>query len=147
LVYKLFAFAAIVGAACLISGVYMINDTAALLSRSQKTTAAVVGYYLQDEVYYPIFDFKDLSGSTVTAQGVDGGTNRMYRIGQLVPILYDSDNPSEGVRANTLIGIWLGPMFLTIMGAFDMVLSLGLYWRKIKAHKSAPPASREFSKF
>ncbi len=113
----------------------MINDTFALLDRSQKTTAIVVDYYLQDEVYYPIFNFKDMSGSTVTAQGVDGGTNRMYRIGQLVPILYESDNPSEGVRANTLIGIWLGPIFLMTMGAFDMVLSLGLYWRKLSLRR------------
>jgi len=139
LVDKIFVFAAIIGTLALISGLYMANDTFALLNRSQKTTATIIGYHLQDEVYYPIFNFKDLSGSTVTAQGIDGSTNRMYSTGQKVPILYDPINPSVNVRLDKLVDIWLGPMFLTIMGAFDMVLSIGLYWRKLNAHKRAPP--------
>jgi len=131
LVDKIFVFATIIGAACIIMGLFMVNNTITLVNTSQKTTATVVSFNVRDSVYYPIFSFTDASGSTMTAQGIGGGeTNRTYRIGQKVPIIYDATNPAETVRVNTLLSIWLGPMFLTIMGGFDTTLSLVLYWRR-----------------
>ena len=140
MVDKILAFAAIFGAICLVSGVYMINDTTVLLGRSQETTATVVDYILH-EVYYPIFEFKDTAGLTVTAQSIDSSPSMEYNIRRKVPILYNSINPSENVRINTLSNIWLGPILLTVMGAFNVVLSVGLYWKKLKTNDLAPPAS------
>ena len=81
LVDKIFAFALIIGAASLITGLFMINNTITLLNTSQKTTATVLDYYTQGEVYYPIFNFQDPSGSTITVKSTDGSINREYRIG------------------------------------------------------------------
>ncbi len=128
MVDKIFTLTAIIGAACLISGFFMIIDTITLLNTSQKTMATVVDYYIQGEVYYPIFNFLDSSGLKITAQCIDGSTNRMYYIGQIVPIIYNSNNPST-VRVNNLVNIWLGPLFLAGMGALYMILLLGVHFR------------------
>jgi hypothetical protein len=134
LVNKVLAFAAIFGAVCLILGMIMVNDTLVLLRGSQETTATVVDYYNpQYKVYYPIFKFKDITGSTITAQSIEPSIEREFKIGQSVQILYNPINPTENVRINTLTNIWLGPILLTIGGTFNLALSLGLIWRKLKA--------------
>jgi hypothetical protein len=121
----------------------MINSTVVLLNTSQKTTGTVVDYYLEGEIYYPLFSFTDVSGSTVRVQGRDGGTSKTYRIGQKVPIIYDSTNPKETVRVNNFVNIWLGPIFLATMGAFDAALALGLRWRRLKIQKDIQQAPSE----
>jgi hypothetical protein len=138
LVDKINIIAVIIGVLCLISGTYMINDTTALIKRSQQTTATVVGYKVQADVYYPIFNFRDQSGLVVTAQSAEGSTSRIYRIGGSVPILYDPLTP-QIIRLNKSTNLWLGPLFLTTMGAFIMVLSLALIWKN-KSTKTIPPS-------
>ena len=135
MVDKLFTFAAILGVASLLAGLYMINSTVVLLNTNQKTTGTVVDYSFESEIYYPLFSFTDVSGSTVKAQSMDGGTSRTYRIGQKVPIIYDSTNSTETVRVNNFVNIWLGPIFLATMGEFNAALSLGLRWRRLKTQK------------
>jgi len=141
LVDKIRAFAAIIGVAFLISGLYMTNGTMALLRGSQETTATFVNYNLQGKVYYPIFTFKDDSGSTVTAQSSDGSINKMYQIGYKVPILYDPNNPTANVRVNSFANIWLGPIIFMAMGGFAVALSIALYLRKPRAHASEPAST------
>jgi hypothetical protein len=121
----------------------MIKSTVVLLNTYQKTTCTVVDYPLEGEIYYFLINFTDAYGSTVKAQGMDGGTSRIYRIGQKVPIIYDSNNPKETSRVNNFVNIWLGPIFLTAMGAFDATLSLGLHCRRFKTQKDVQKAPSE----
>jgi hypothetical protein len=125
---KLSIVAAIIGVASLLMGLYMVNATVALVESSQSTTAAVVYYNQEGRILYPVLSFRDASGSTVTAQSIDGGTTRSYRVGERIQIIYDPTNPTETTRINSFVNIWLGPLFLTAMGAVDAVLSLVVYF-------------------
>jgi len=122
----------------------MINDTLIWLGGSQETTATVVDYNSpQWHVYYPVFEFKDNSGSTITAQSIDGSVYPVFIIGERVQILYSTIKPVDNVRINSFTNVWLGPLFLTIGGVFNLVLSIGLIWNKTrKIHARLPPAAK-----
>ena len=128
MVDKIRALGVIVGVAYLLAGVAMISDTVALIDRGVETTALLVKYYYDGILYYPVLEFKDEAGSTVTAQSTDS-VKRTYDYKSRTPIIYDQANPTVGVRINTFATLWAGPTFLISSGAFVAILSLGLHAR------------------
>ena len=139
MVDKLHVLGVIVGFAYLLFGVVMLNDTAALIDRGVETIAILDDYIYETPFRYPVVEFKDGSGSTVTARSIDD-TRPTYHYHDKVPIIYDPVNPSENVRLNTYAALWLGPTFLAGAGAFVVILSLGLHWNKTgKLHAHRPP--------
>ena len=101
MVDKLSIVAAIIGVVSLLIGLQMVNATLILVESSQRTTAVVVYYNQEGSILYPVLSFKDASGSTVTAQSIEGGTNRPYKNGEKVQIIYEQTNPAETTRVNT----------------------------------------------
>jgi hypothetical protein len=141
MVDKLHALGVIVGVAYLFSGVFMFNNTAALIDRCMKTNAEVIDYYEVALFFYPIVEFKDKAGSTIRAQCIDNTIPR-YPYANL-SILYDPFNPSKSVRVNTFETLWLGPAFLSGAGAFVVILSLGLHWKKTRKLHAQHPSTVE----
>jgi hypothetical protein len=125
---RILVFAAVFGVIILVSGVHLANDTLTLLRISHVTTGRVVDYQQEGRAFFPIVEFIDESGSTVTAQSSDGMYAQAYGYGAKIPILYNPKILLEGVRINNFL-IWLGPTLLVVGGAFNLALPIGLYWR------------------
>ena len=110
-------------------GVYLLYDTVGFVSRSRETMATVINFDVSKEGnYFPIFQFKDDGGSTVTARSTSGSKPPAYSIGDKVSILYDPQNPTN-IRVNSIIFVWLPPIFSTIMGMLAISIAIES-WRR-----------------
>lgn len=110
-------------------GVYLFYDTVCFMGRSRIAMATVIDFQVNKEGnYFPIFQFKDESGSTVTTKSPSGGKPPPYDIGDRISILYDPLNPTN-VKVNSIIYTWLPPLFSIFMGALVVVLAIG-FWRR-----------------
>ena len=101
----------IVGSMFTLIGAYFTLDQVAFSGRSLTTTAVVIDNnpvdFRRGTDYFPVFQFiNDKTGENVTAVGIVGhGPDPAYSVGQSVQILYDPENPTVGVRANTFLEI------------------------------------------
>jgi hypothetical protein len=93
-------------------GIYITTDRIIFLGTSEITNAVVVGFH-EDifrgrSAYYPVFQFVNtLTGENVTAWGSLGSNPPLYSVGQEVEILYNPENPTVSVIANSFWDQWL----------------------------------------
>ena len=70
-----------------------------LFDNGIKTQARVIGYDTQydgeDDVYYPIIEFKDEKGISITTKLERGATHKMYANYKEIAILYDPTDPQD----------------------------------------------------
>jgi hypothetical protein len=125
---KIFVVILVVGVAATLAGFYLIFDTVGLLNRSLKATATVTELkYNSDGLAYPVLQFSNYQGSIVTTRLNEAQKPPAYAVGDRVEIIYDS-NSSSNVRVNSVFGIWLAPMLLTILGVVFLSTGFMHYW-------------------
>jgi hypothetical protein len=117
-----------IGVLSTIAGFYLIYDTTGLLNRSLKATATVTEMkYNSDGLAYPVLQFVNSQGSLVTTRLNEAQKPPAYAVGDRVEIIYDSISPSN-VRVNSLLGIWLAPMLMTILGVVFLSTGFMHFW-------------------
>lgn len=91
---------------------------AAAAARATVKQLALSDYESPDgDVYYAaVVAFQDATGRAVEVRWPTGTTPPPYRIGQQVPILYDTRNPQHAV-ANSFASIWFWVLALLGTGA------------------------------
>jgi hypothetical protein len=125
---KIFIIILVLGIAATLAGFYLIYDTAGLLNRSLKATAIVTELkYNNDGLAYPVLQFSNYQGSIVTTRLNEAQKPPAYAVGDRVEIIYDLNSPSN-VRVNSLFGIWLAPMLMTILGVIFLSTGFMHYW-------------------
>ncbi len=94
-------------------GIYITYEQIKFSGTSEIANAVVVGFH--EEVgskgrlsYFPVFQFANgVTGENVTAWGSLGSNPPIYSVGQEVEILYNPENPTVGVVANSFWDQWL----------------------------------------
>jgi hypothetical protein len=84
--------------------------------------------------YHPYVRFQTKEGKIVEFSPGNGSNPPMYRVGDHVPVVYNSDYPNYAV-INSFIEIWLGPLIYTGLGLL-LLFSFGFQWVKSKSKYS-----------
>ncbi len=59
-----------------------------------------------ETVYYPVFSFHDAQGVEHVIHSSSGGFPPAYEVGDTVPVLYSSTNPTNA-KIDALFSVWL----------------------------------------
>ncbi len=116
----------IIGMGMLSGGIFFYAHTAQWVRNSVKTTGTVVDFErsLSDSrspsirwSYRPLIQFQTETGEQFRFASSLGSNQPQYRIGQSVPVIYDTGNP---VRAaiDSFFAVWMGVIVLAGLGAF-----------------------------
>ena len=89
----------------------IVRDSVARPARSGSRPASAVHAAVQ---------FEPVAGEPITFTTISGGA---YRVGQVVPVLYDPTNPRCAV-VNSVRNLWLGPGLVATSGAVFLLLIL-----------------------
>ena len=79
---------------------------------------ANAGVYL-----FPTFVFRTAEGQEVSFTSKNGSTGTEYTEGQMVPILYDPQNPAKAT-VNSFADVWLAPAILSLFVLGFLILPL-----------------------
>jgi len=94
-------------------GIYITYDQIKFSGNSVIANAVVAGFHEETGskgriAYFPVFQFVNgITGENVTAWGSLGSNPPIYSVGQEVEILYNPENPTVGVIANSFWDQWL----------------------------------------
>jgi hypothetical protein len=128
----------VLGAVCLLLGVYLMWQSLQLRQGAVQATGRVVSYHEVrdgDELRYrPRVRFDTPSGDIVTIEGQLTSRSKRFAIGAEVPVVYPRAAPTKG-RLDTYVDNWLG---VTIAGAVGLLcLVAGMFIRRAVRHDAA----------
>jgi hypothetical protein len=89
----------------------IVRDTFVLPTRSGWTPTILA---------HPAVRFESMAGEPITFTNTSGGA---YRVGQVVPVLYDRTDPRRAV-INSISNLWVGPGLAVTSGATILMLTL-----------------------
>ena len=78
-------------------------------------------------VYYPIIRYADTAGQEHTLYSGTGSFPPAYAVGDRVSVLYNPANPKDA-KVNSFSDLWLLPLILGILGGFDLLVGLFLFF-------------------
>ena len=74
-------------------------------------------------LYYPVVAYRAADGVEYQLTGRSGRAERRYPVGEQVPVLFLSSNPSDA-RLKTLMGVWGTPVILAGLALVFLVVGL-----------------------
>ena len=126
----------VVGAALLILGIKMFNDTQKLLQEGIKTTASVVKLIQKRNsdndgyLYTPVFEFVDRKNTTRIFQSDVSSNPPAYKVGQKVKLVYHPKEEDE-INIVSYWGLYRWTVILFSIASPFLVIGIGylLYTR------------------
>ncbi|MCS6782915.1 MAG: DUF3592 domain-containing protein [Gloeomargarita sp. SKYBB_i_bin120] len=73
--------------------------------------------------YYPVVEYSLPNGRRVRFTAKVGSDPPRYRLGQIVEVLYNPNDPFDA-RIDNFLELWLGPLFWGGFGLFFLVMGL-----------------------
>jgi ABC-type multidrug transport system fused ATPase/permease subunit len=132
----------LVGLVAIGVAIYLGIDRWNFLGRAEMSEGTVLEYKRHSDedgtTYYPIVEYKSPNTSqTITFQHDVGSSNRSYRIGAEVPVLYDPENIRDAIIDEGLWN-WFGPIIIGVLGLsfFFVGGTLTQRWLKVERFKN-----------
>jgi hypothetical protein len=126
------------GAVCLLLGVYLTWQSLQLRQGAVQATGRVVSYHEirdGDELRYrPRVRFNTPSGDIVTIEGQLTSSSKRFALGAEVPVVYPREAPTKG-RLDTYVDNWLGVTIASAIGLLCLVA--GVFIRRAVRHEAA----------
>jgi len=127
------------GLILLVAGVAWLNHQRALLQQGQRVEGTIIDYYqrnlnvrpgeLEQQAYYPVFQFRDQSGQQHTVTSLVGGTVGVFEAPKKVLIVYPPAHPEKATVATTRY-LWTAPLSFTMIGVGLVALAVRALWRR-----------------
>lgn len=106
-------------------GSYVAYDHKQFLNRGVSVEGRVVSVDRKntDQIYYPVIEYKTLTGDVVRSRGRSGSTHSPHRPGDVVQVRYLPERPMEIVEGGNYTALILGAgLWLIGGGAFVMLV-------------------------
>ena len=112
------------GAACLLLGAYLANQTLNFSANAVQATGQVVRYLESRDgdtiVYRPMVRFTTPSGDIVTIAGQLSSGSKRFELGAEVPLVYPFGMPTQA-RLSTFTDNWLGATIAAVIGVVALI--------------------------
>lgn len=126
-----------IGALVAIIGVILLVRAAWFVAHAVKTTGMVcrLEQHTTGGEYYPVFSFKDASGSEFTIRANVGLNICKALPGEKIPVLYFPANPTQA-RMASFCGLWMLDLIITGFGIFvgSMAVVLAMAVKRSSCH-------------
>jgi hypothetical protein len=112
------------GAGCLLLAVYLSWQTLQFQRDAAPAEGKVVSYREikdgKETRYTPRVRYKTADGNIVTIDGQFAATSKRFQVGQTVPLLYKTSQPTEA-RIALFVDNWLGACIAALIGIIGMI--------------------------
>ena len=134
----------LVGIGLLVGSGLSFNITRNFIEKSVSTNGVVIelkkeissNQKSRGYIYYPVVKFEPGQGEIIKFESNTGTNPPSYKIGQTVPVLYESNNPNSA-QINSSFDLWFLPIFLLVMGGIFGGVGFSILFFKFASYKAA----------
>jgi len=121
---------------------YCTMNTKSFLNKAERTNGTVLDVVEQrtsdGTMFYPVYSFVDVYGTQHKIYSKSGSYPPRYDVGDLIPILYDPENPKE-IKMDSFVSLWMGTIVAGVLGVIPFLIGvLFLFAVPIIIHRVLP---------
>ena len=138
---KIGGWLSVLGAILFLTAAFILyRHTQSFVHSASRTQGTVTKLVLSGKFYFPVYTFKDARGVKHSVQSLSGSKPAAYKIGDLVGVLYQPDEP-DNAEIDTFLDVWIWPLALAGFGALVLLfgfagLAVRFFLRKLHGDMS-----------
>ena len=118
---KIGGWLSVLGAILFLTAAFILyRHTQSFVHSASRTQGTVTKLVLSGKFYFPVYTFKDARGVKHSVQSLSGSKPAAYKIGDLVGVLYQPDEP-DNAEIDQFFDVWIWPIAFAGFGVLFLL--------------------------